>query len=42
MDSDSDAEKRNEDADLPPFRIRHSDMNIKLVKEIVKCKLFDI
>lgn len=38
MDSDSDVEKRNLDADLPPYRIRHSDMNLKLVKDVIRRK----
>lgn len=35
-DSDSDREGK-QDADIPPYRVRHSDLNIKLVKEIVRC-----
>lgn len=40
MDSDSDAERDREaakDRDLPPYRVKHSDMNIKLVKDVVRC-----
>jgi hypothetical protein len=36
-DSDSDKEQKM-DLDLPPYRLRHSDMPLKLVKEVVRCK----
>lgn len=35
-DSDSDAPKK--EIDTPPFKLRHSDMPMKLVREIVRCK----
>jgi hypothetical protein len=36
--SDSESEKdKNLDIDLPPYRIRHNDMNLKLVKDIIRC-----
>jgi hypothetical protein len=40
-DSDDDHRKKDNDADVPPYRIRHNDMNLKLVKEIVR-RIFKI
>jgi hypothetical protein len=40
-DYDSDEERRREES-LPKFRIRHNDMPIKEMKEIVVCKNIDL
>jgi hypothetical protein len=39
-DSDSDGHQKKE-VETPPYRLRHSDMNIKLVKEVVRCIRFE-
>lgn len=33
---DEEEEVKDPDADLPPFKIRHSDMKLQLVKLIVR------
>ncbi len=36
--ADSDEEDKKEVVEiLPPFKIRYNDLNMKLVKEIIKC-----
>lgn len=37
MDSDSDEERREKE--LPPYKVRYNDMPVKLLKEVVRCKL---
>lgn len=41
-DDDEEEEVKDPDADLPPFRLRHNDMRIDLVKLIVRSTLFAI
>lgn len=38
-EEEEEEEVKDPDADLPPYRVRHSDMKIKLVKQIVRSML---
>ena len=38
-DEEEEEEVKDPDADLPPFKIRHNDMKIQLVKLIVRSKI---
>jgi hypothetical protein len=41
MDSDSDDDKKVVEEILPPYRIRYNDLDISLVKLVVKGSIFD-